>query len=46
VVRGTVDSNRSHLHEAALEDITRYFGDVVDLETACRWLLAAEDRDD
>ena len=45
VVRGTVDSNRPHLHEAALEDIARYFGDVVDLETACRWLLAAEDRD-
>jgi nicotinamidase-related amidase len=46
VVRGTVNSNRPHLHEAALEDIARYFGDVVDLETACRWLLAAEDRDD
>ena len=45
VVRGTVDSNRPHLHEAALEDIARYFGDVVDLETACRWLLGAEDRD-
>jgi hypothetical protein len=28
-----------------LEDIARYFGDVVDLETACRWLLGAEDRD-
>ena len=46
VVHGTVNSNRPHLHEAALEDIARYFGDVVDLETACRWLLAAEDRDD
>jgi maleamate amidohydrolase len=46
VVHGTVNSNRPHLHEAALEDIARYFGDVVDLETACHWLLAAEDRDD
>ena len=43
IVREAVDSNRSHLHEAALEDIARYFGDVVDLETARRWLLWPED---
>lgn len=45
VVRGTVDSNRPHLHEAALEDIARYLGDVVDLETALGWLLEPEDLD-
>jgi len=46
VVRGAVDSNRSHLHEAALEDIARYFGDVVELETACAWLLDPEGQGD
>jgi nicotinamidase-related amidase len=45
VVREAVDSNRPHLHEAALEDIARYFGDVIDLETARRWLLAPDDDD-
>jgi nicotinamidase-related amidase len=45
VVRGTVDSNRPHLHEAALEDIARYLGDVIDLETALRWLRESESRD-
>ena len=38
VARETVNSNRPHLHAAALEDIERYFGDVVDLPTALRWL--------
>lgn len=38
VVRGAVDSNRPHLHEAALEDIARYFGEVIDLETAVHLL--------
>ena len=38
VVRGSVNSNRPHLHEAALEDIGRYLGDVVDLPTALGWL--------
>jgi nicotinamidase-related amidase len=42
VVREAVDSNRPHLHQASLEDIARYFGDVIDLDTARRWLLAAE----
>jgi maleamate amidohydrolase len=43
VVRGTVDSNRPHLHEAALEDIARYFGEVVPFETAMAWLTSSED---
>jgi nicotinamidase-related amidase len=43
VVRGTVDSNRPHLHEAALEDIARYFGEVVPFETAIDWLTTPED---
>jgi maleamate amidohydrolase len=38
VVRGAVNSNRPHLHEASLEDIGRYFGDVVDRQTALAWL--------
>jgi nicotinamidase-related amidase len=38
VVREAVNSNRSHLHDAALEDIERYFGDVIDLPTALAWL--------
>ncbi len=43
VVLGTVDSNRPHLHEAALEDISRYFGEVVPFETAVNWLMSSED---
>jgi maleamate amidohydrolase len=31
---GAVNSNRTHLHEATLEDVERYFGRVVDLEEA------------
>jgi nicotinamidase-related amidase len=46
VVRGAVDSNRPHLHEAALEDIARYFGDVVDLDTARAWLLDVRGQDE
>jgi len=38
VVREAVNSNRPHLHEAALEDIERYLGEVVDLATALAWL--------
>lgn len=34
VVREAVNSNRPHLHEAALEDIDRYFGDVLDVDQA------------
>jgi nicotinamidase-related amidase len=45
IVREAVDSNRPHLHEATLEDIARYFGDVIDLETARRWLLEPKDGD-
>ena len=44
VARETVNSNRPHLHAASLEDIERYFGDVVDLPTALRW-LRGEDGD-
>lgn len=42
VVRGTVNSNRPHLHDASLEDIARYFGDVVDLPTALAWMREEE----
>ena len=38
IVREAVNSNRPHLHAAALEDIQRYLGDVVDLATALAWL--------
>src|SRR5919206_3086426 len=34
LVRGAVGSNRPHLHEAALEDVQRYFGRVVELDEA------------
>jgi len=34
VPREAVTSNRPHLHAAALEDLDRYFGSVVDLATA------------
>lgn len=39
VVRPAVNSNRAHLSEASLEDIDRYIGKVVDLDTA-KGLLA------
>lgn len=42
VVRETVNSNRPHLHAATMEDIERYFGDVVDEATALRWLSETE----
>lgn len=35
---GAVNSNRPHLHEASVEDIRRYFGDVVELDEAVRRL--------
>lgn len=38
IARGSVSSNRPHLHEASLEDIRRYMGEVVDLQTAVTWL--------
>jgi maleamate amidohydrolase len=38
VPREAVGSNRRHLHEASLEDIGRYLGDLVDLATAVAWL--------
>jgi nicotinamidase-related amidase len=45
VPREAVSSNRRHLHEASLEDIARYLGEVVDLATAVRW-LSGEGPDD
>ncbi len=36
VVKEAVASNRKHLHEASLEDIRRYFGDVVSMEDCVR----------
>jgi maleamate amidohydrolase len=41
VVRGAVNSNRPHLHEASLEDIGRYMGQIVDLPAAVEWLTGA-----
>ena len=38
IARGSVSSNRSHLHAASLEDIERYIGEVIDLDTAVDWL--------
>src|SRR5688572_13563982 len=32
LVRGAVNSNRPNLHDAALEDVERYFGEVIDLD--------------
>jgi hypothetical protein len=29
-----VNSNRANLHAAALEDVERYFGEVIDLDEA------------
>ncbi len=43
VVRQAVSSNRPHLHAAALEDIERYFGEVIDLDSAI--LRVCEDDD-
>jgi nicotinamidase-related amidase len=34
LVRGAVNSNRPHLHEASLEDVERYFGEVIGLDEA------------
>jgi maleamate amidohydrolase len=34
LVRGAVNSNRPNLHEASLEDVERYFGEVIDLDEA------------
>jgi maleamate amidohydrolase len=34
LVRGAVNSNRANLHAAALEDVERYFGEVIDLDEA------------
>ncbi|MBA3875517.1 MAG: cysteine hydrolase [Anaerolinea sp.] len=41
VVRGASNSNRPHLHEAVLEDVVHYFGEVVDLDEAVRRLEVA-----
>jgi len=38
IARGSVSSNRVHLHEATMEDIERYIGEVIDLQTAIDWL--------
>jgi maleamate amidohydrolase len=38
LVRGSVNSNRPHLHEASLEDVERYMGRVVDLDVGQRIL--------
>ena len=43
IVRQAVSSNRPHLHAAALEDVERYFGEVIELEAAIRRLCAADD---
>jgi nicotinamidase-related amidase len=43
VVRQAVSSNRPHLHAAALEDIERYFGDVLDLDAGLRLLDDSRD---
>jgi nicotinamidase-related amidase len=44
IPREAVNSNRPHLHEASLEDIQRYFGEVIDLATAKRWLAGKAPR--
>ena len=38
VVRGSVNSNRPHLHAASIEDIERYLGEVIDLDQGTAWL--------
>ena len=45
IARGSVSSNRPHLHEASLEDIQRYIGDVVELDMAVDWLRNEGPRD-
>jgi maleamate amidohydrolase len=45
VVREAVNSNRPHLHDASLEDIERYMGDVIDLAVALDW-FAGDGPDD
>src|SRR5918999_1292900 len=46
LVRGAVSSNRRHLHDATLEDVERYFGEVVDLDEAQRRLLDPKDAEE
>ena len=43
LVEGTVNCNRPHLHEAALEDVRRYFGEVIGMDEALRRLLAEDE---
>jgi maleamate amidohydrolase len=38
IAREAVSSNRPHLHAASVEDIERYIGEVIDLDTAIDWL--------
>ena len=45
IARGSVSSNRPHLHEASLEDIQRYIGEVVELDMAVDWLRNESPRD-
>ncbi len=42
IVREAVTSSQQHLHVASLEDIQRYFGDVIDIATALAWLTSGE----
>jgi maleamate amidohydrolase len=44
LVRGAVNSNRPHLHEASLEDVERYMGRVVALDEGLRTLRGDEVR--
>ena len=45
IARGSVSSNRPHLHEASLEDIQRYIGEIVELDMAVDWLRNEGPRD-
>lgn len=38
LARGAVNSNRPHLHEASLEDVERYLGEVIEVDEAVRRL--------
>lgn len=40
IVREAVGSNHFHLHEASLEDIQRYMGEVISLEEFEHWALS------
>ncbi len=40
VVREAVGSNYTHLHEASLEDIQRYMGEVISLQEFEQWTLS------